>query len=243
MVCRLCDTEKPLIEAHVVPEGFFRVLRGGSGVPELHTNKPGVYPKRAPIGVYDKSILCRECDNVFSPWEQHAQEVLLHDFSNEAAIYDGSTKIGWKITRFDYRLLKLFFLSLLWRASVSTHEYYRRVSAGPFEAELRAMIANEDPGPPETFAVTLSRFDHPAFRGMLDPHPERLDGVRYCRFYLSGFVAHIKVDRRRPPEFLSEFFIRDGVPILVLLRSVRGSKDTAVMRDIVLSAWRLKRGT
>ena len=109
-----------------------------------------------------------------------------------------------------------------------------------FEAELRAMIADANPGAAETFAVTLARFDHPAFRGMLDPHPERYDGVNYCRFYLAGFVAHIKVDRRPPPEFLSDFIIRDGVPIVVLLRSARGSKDTAVMRDI--ARWRLERG-
>jgi hypothetical protein len=143
-----------------------------------------------------RQVLCRECDNAFSPWDKHAQEVLLHDFSDAAAIYAGPRKIGWTITRFDYRLLKLFFLSLLWRASVSTHEFYRRVSIGPFETELRAMIANADPGAAETFAVTLSRFDHPALRAMLDPHPERHDGVNYCRFYLAGFVAHIKVDRR-----------------------------------------------
>ena len=240
MVCRLCDTDRPLIKAHVVPEGFFRVFRDGSAVPELFTNKRGAHPKRSPSGVYDKSILCEKCDNAFSPWDKHAQEVLLHDFSDETAIYAGPRKIGWTITRFDYRSLKLFFLSLFWRASVSTHEFYRRISIGPFEAELRGMIVNADPGAADTFAVTLSRFDQRALRGMLDPHRERYDGVNYCRFYLGGFVAHIKVDRRPPPEFLSDFIIRDGVPIIVLLRIPRLSKDTAVMRDIARR--RLERG-
>jgi hypothetical protein len=82
----LCQTEKPLIKAHVIPEGFFRCVGHPSEILELHTNTPGTYPKRAPIGVYDKLILCRACDNVFSPWEQHAQDVLLRNFSEEAAI-------------------------------------------------------------------------------------------------------------------------------------------------------------
>ena len=236
MVCRLCDTDRPLIKAHVVPEGFFRVFRDM----QVFSNKRGAHPRRSPTGVYDKSILCQNCDNGFSPWDKHAQEVLLHDFSDETAIYYGARKIGWKITRFDYRSLKLFFLSLLWRASVSTHEFYRRISIGPLEAELRAMIVNADPGVAETFAVTLSRFDHPALRGMLDPHRERYDGVNYCRFYLAGFVAHIKVDRRPPPEFLSDLIIRDGMPIIVLLRNTLVSKDIAVMRDIARRS--LKRG-
>src|SRR5206468_5383138 len=137
---------------------------------------------------YDRSILCQECDNVFSPWENHAQRVMIQECSDAMALHDGPTKIGWKIDRFDYRLFKLFFLSLLWRASISTHEFYRRVSVGPFEHDLRRMIKDEDPGAAETFAVALARFDSPAFTAMLDPHSERYDGINYCRFYLAGFV-------------------------------------------------------
>jgi hypothetical protein len=242
MVCRLCETEQRLIKAHIVPEGFFRVLRDASAVPEVYTNKPRAHPKRAPIGVYDKSILCRPCDNLFSPWDKHAQDVLLRDFSDKTAIYDGPVKRGWTISRFDYQPLKLFFLSLLWRASVSTHDFYRRVSTGPFEQELRKMIATAEPGAPEAFAVILARFDEPAYTGMLDPHLERYDGINYVRFYLAGFVAYIKVDRRPPPDPLSDFIVRDDAPITVLLRSARDSKDGAVMRDIARSAWRRKHG-
>jgi len=242
MVCRFCNIERPLIKAHIVPEGFFRVLRDGSGVPELHTNKRGAYPKRAPVGVYDKSILCRNCDNVFSPWDNHAQHVLLHNFSDTMAFYSGPTKVGWKIDRFDYRRFKLFFISLLWRASVSTHQFYQRVSVGPFQDELRQMIANEDPGTAETFAVALAKFDAPGFTAMLDPHLERYEGINYCRFYLAGFVVYIKVDRRPPPDVLSYVLVREGMPIIVVRRDAADSKDTAVMRDIAQSAWRLRHG-
>src|SRR2546429_4214845 len=100
MTCRLCQTEQRLIKAHIIPAGFFRSLGDASETLEIHTNKPGVRPKRAPIGVYDKSILCRPCDNVFSPWEKHAQDVLLRDFSDETAIYHGPAKLGWIIDTF-----------------------------------------------------------------------------------------------------------------------------------------------
>ncbi|MEQ1656822.1 MAG: hypothetical protein ABL960_14105 [Nitrospira sp.] len=243
MVCRFCSQHKPLIKAHVIPEGFFRVLRGDSSIPELLSNKVGEYPKRAPIGVYDKLILCRECDGLFSDWDNHAQKVLLQDFSEETAIDGGAAKIGWKVADFDYRALKLFFVSLLWRASVSTHEFYRRVSLGPLEGELRAMIVAEEPGSPEAFAVTLARFDHPAFTGMLDPHLEQYEGVNYCRFYLSGFVAYIKIDQQPAPKFLSDFIIREGAPIIVLLRNAQESKDTLVMREIAMLRLRRERSS
>jgi hypothetical protein len=243
VLCRLCETEQRPIKAHVVPEGFFRALRDDSGVIEMRTNKPGVPPKRAPIGVYDTTILCGPCDNVFSPWDKHAQDVLLRDFSKNRVIYDGSAVIGWTIEEFDYKLLKLFFVSLLWRASVSTHEFYRRIDLKPFEQQMRDMILAGDPGAPETFAVTLARFDHPAYRGVFDPHRERFgDGINYVRFYLSGFVAHLKVDRRPPPDFLSGLVVRPGAPIRVPIRSRHG-KDAEAMRGIARAsaAWKRSR--
>jgi len=242
MVCGLCGNERPLIKAHIIPEGFFRVFREGACPPELHTNRRGAYPKRAPIGVYDKTILCASCDNSFSPWDNHAQKVLLHEFSDANAIRAGSATVGWQIEVFDYHALKLFFISLLWRASISNHEFYRRVSVGAFEDELRHMITNQEPGDAEAFAVTLARFDNPAVTGMLDPHLERYEGINYCRFYLAGFVAYVKVDHRAPPEFLRDFVLRDGAPIVVLARSASGSKDTVVMRDIAQAALKAKRG-
>jgi hypothetical protein len=193
--------------------------------------------------VYDTSILCRPCDNTFSPWDKHAHDVLIRRFSNASAIRDGGKTIAWTIPQFDYQRLKLFFLSLLWRASVSTHAFYRDVATGLFEQRLLDMLKVEDPGPPETFAVTLARFDHPAYSAILDPHPERWLGVNYVRFYLAGFVAHIKVDRRPSPELLSAFVIRDSLPIVVVRRDERAGKDAAVMRDIARKTKKLSHGT
>jgi len=114
------------------------------------------------------------------------------------------------------------------------------VSTGPFERDLRKMITRAEPGAPDRFAVTLARFDDPAYTGMLDPHPARIVGVNYFQFYLAGFVAYIKVDRRPPPDPLCDLIVRDDAPIIVVLRSARESKDGALMRDIARTAWRRK---
>lgn len=242
MICRFCQTEQHLIKAHIIPAGFFRSIGDPSETLEIYTNKRGARPKRAPVGVYDKSILCRPCDNLFSPWDKHAQDVLLRNSVEHVAIYDGPALVGWTIKAFDYRLLKLFFLSLLWRASVSTHDFYRHVSTGPFEQELRTMIGDGEPGEPARFAVILARFDAPGYSAMLDPHPDRYDGVNYFRFYLAGFVAYIKVDRRPPIDPLTDFVLRPDTPVTVLLRSARDGKDSLVMRELARSVWRRKHG-
>jgi hypothetical protein len=238
MRCRLCGQERKLIKAHIIPEAFFRPLRSGPIVPELHTNTEGAHPKRSPIGIYDKKILCVECDARFAPRDDHAQQVLIRRFSEKLALFSGSEKVGYKILDLDYKLLKLFFLGLLWRASVSTQPFYRRISLGPYENILRTMILANNPGRAEEFAVTLAKFSNPELTAMLDPHPNKFEGINYCQFYITGFVAYIKVDRRPVPLFLKDFLITQSPPIVVLLRDLDGSRDGAIMKEIAGNAIR-----
>jgi hypothetical protein len=189
MIGRYCETEQRLIKAHIIPAGFFRAIGDPSETLEVYTSKSGAPPKRAPVGVYDRSILCSPCDNIFSPWDKRAQDVLLRSSHGHVAIYDGPNLVGWTIQAFDHHRLKLFFLSLLWRASVSTHEFYRRVSVGRFEQELRTTMDASEPGDPTRFSVILARFDAPGYTVMRDPHPDRYDSVNDIRFYLARFVA------------------------------------------------------
>src|SRR5260370_4088232 len=157
MVCRFCEKERTLIKAHIIPEGLFKLFPQSAGVTTLYTNTAGAYPKRTPVRAYDPNIVCHACDNGFSPWDQHAQDVLLYGFSKDSVIRHESTTIGWLIREFDYSRLKLFFMSLVWRASVSTHGFFRRISTGPFEQELRKMLKDGDPGTHEAFAAVLPR--------------------------------------------------------------------------------------
>jgi len=195
-------------------------------------NSKGVYTQRIPKGIYDKEILCADCDGIFSPWENHAHKVLIQNFSEEIAISWNGQKIAYNITDFDYKLFKLFFISLLWRASISKNIFYHRISVGPFEQNLKDMILADDPGPPQTFAVTLAKFSDPNITVIMDPHPEKLNGINYFRFYLTGFVAYIKVDDRPVPDFLRDFYLLPDTPLPVILRDFHHSKDGALMKDI-----------
>ena len=234
--CRLCLQDKKLIKAHIIPEGFFRLLRQGNIAPEMHSNTPGSYPKRMQVGTYDSTILCSECDGKIAPWDNYGQQVLIHGFSAAVGISLEGKTIAWRIEKFDSRMLKLFFMSVLWRASVSKQTFYKRISLGPFEDRLRTMILNEDPGGSQDFAVVLARFEDIPITAMLDPHPEKYDGISFCRFYLSGFVAYIKVDNRPTPSFLTDLRFQEGKPLVVLARSLRKSPDGRVKQELAQSA-------
>ncbi len=236
MLCRLCDQEKRLIKAHIIPAGFYRPLKAGNVIPELHTNVEGSFPQRSPVGIFDRNILCRECDALMGPWDQHAQELLLKDIPEDTSIFYRGKRVAYQITHFDYKRLRLFFVSLLWRASISTHKFFKRISLGSQESILRDMILTQNPGPPELYGVTLARFETRAANGMLDPHPETFDGVNYCRFYLTGYVVYIHTDDKPAFSVLSDFIIKETGPITVLIRDFGQSKDGALMLGLAKKA-------
>lgn len=234
--CRLCRQKKFLIKAHIIPAGFYRPLKTEKTVPEIHTNIEGAFPQRSPVGIFDRNILCRECDALMGPWDQHAQNILLKDIPEESSIFHHRKRVAYQITKFDYKRLKLFFVSLLWRASISTHVFFKRISLGSQEEILRDMILNQRPGSLKSYPVTLARFENPAANGILDPHPEVFDDVKFCRFYLTGYVVYIQVDDKPPPSFLGDFAIKENEPITVIMRNFAESKDGALMLRIAQKA-------
>lgn len=232
MKCHLCCREKKLIKAHIIPEKFFTPLRSEKKSPILCSNTAGKYPKRSPIGIYDSAILCSKCDNYIGIWDNYAQQLLLKKFDESLAVYQGTDKLFYKINSFDYEKLKLFFISVLWRAAISNHIFFKRIKLGPYQDEIKEMILNGDPGTPEKYPVVIAKFREPNMTAFLDPHNDKFDGINFYRFYMTGFVIYIKVDKRETPQFLKDFYIRENQPICILLRDLHNSKDGKIIIDI-----------
>jgi hypothetical protein len=139
---------------------------------------------------------------------------------------------GYELTGADSKRLKLFFISLLWRASVSTHSFYKRVSIGPWEEHARKMVRAADPGKADEFGVVLAKFDARWGNTILNPHAGKLVGINYVQFYLGGFVGYIKTDRRQWPEPLSQFLVTPESCVLVVGRDTAGSPELPVLREM-----------
>src|SRR3954470_151131 len=98
MLCRLCEQQKKLIKAHIIPEGFFRRLREGNKAPLLVSERD--YVKRSPIGIYDSGILCANCDGIFALWDDYAQQILSPDLGDAQKIMAGATLLGWSLNSY-----------------------------------------------------------------------------------------------------------------------------------------------
>ncbi len=133
-----------------------------------------------------------------------------------------------------YDQLKLFFISLVWRAAISKHGFYGRIKIGPrYEDRAKRLIEFRDPGPIDDFTVNLAKFDDPVVgKAMLDPHLQRMEGINYCQFYFAGYIAYIKVDKRRAPPFLLPLAMAPDCPLKIVCRDLANSKELPLLRAI-----------
>ena len=237
--CKFCGQERKLIKAHVIPEAFFRDLDDGSGAPLLVSGTPGEFQKRAPTGVYDRTILCADCESIFGAPDSYAAEIFLNKFDTyfQPVEFAGELIALLSPTADQMRILH-FLVTVLWRASVSTHKFYSRVKLGPYESlGLSAAKAAPASVPCEFDAIFSfwkeSRYDT-ITAPLLDPTPERWDGVRGYRLYLGKCVAYIKVDQRPFPAGLKASSLREGDQLVLLGRSFERSKDFQAMRRTAL---------
>jgi hypothetical protein len=236
LICRLCNQPRKLIRAHVIPEAFFRPLRADGQAPILITGTPGHHPARAPIGVYDQTILCKACERSFDVPDSYGTSLFLHEFEQLfTAVERDGRAIGYTSPHVNQALLLRFLVLVLWRASVSTHRFYHRVSLGPYESDAHQFVLDSGAPPPELFGAVLSRWTPQpggayAKGALMDPFRERWGGVIAYRFYFGEIVAYIRVGPRPFPKPLSQYTLCSGPETVVIARDITKSNDFDAMR-------------
>ena len=239
--CRRCGQNSQLIKAHAIPEAFFRDVRGAT--PDLLLVSDGKQlPKMSRIGVYDSTILCANCEALFGAVDSYGAQAL-----TAAAVERRFTPariegriIGHECAELDPRRVLQFLVAVLWRASISSHPFYRAVNLGPLEPiALNFALTGVQEQP--VFDAVLSRWEPAAsspkpLMVILDPHSERWEGgVRGYRLYLGDVVAYVKADARPFVEqSLRNLGLAQNPGVVVVARNQATSKDLAVVKRTVI---------
>ena len=227
-ICIYCGEERKLIDAHIIPRSFWQVDYTWKEPLALIGNSEPLRPKRSQHGIYDNNILCADCDNRLGLLDQHVTENMLkkagsvHAHGGAVLRYDNADPI--KV--FD------FVLSIAWRASKSSHDYFKRVSLGPYENNAKAALMG-DKDSRSKFDVLISEFNL-KHTGFLNPHYGRFDGVRILTIYASRFTFYVKVDNQRIPYYFVPYIVTDGKPVFTIAREWEGSKQFQAMRQLVM---------
>jgi hypothetical protein len=136
----------------------------------------------------------------------------------------------------DTSSLRLFFLSLLWRAGATKLDQFQYVQLTSTEIEeLRLRVLTKKPGPAEDFPILLHQITEGAVHNRV-PLLEveefvNVDGAlegrkgAYVRFYFDGLVARIYLGSRSElPEWLMKICIQDEKGFLVCVHDFEFSR-------------------
>ena len=155
MKCKLCGQDRPLKKSHIIPEFMYSKLYDDKHrFHEIHVDS--MTKNRLPQKGVRERLLCDECEQHFSKYERYASLVLNGGYELIVKKIDGILHFeGVKYDQF-----KLFALSILWRASVSTLKFFEEVNLGSHEEKIREMLLSGDSGKESDYPFLLSPILH-----------------------------------------------------------------------------------
>jgi hypothetical protein len=164
-------------------------------------------------------LLCIGCEQRLSVLERYVSLVLNGGVELTHRREDKRLHLGG----LDYAKFKLFQLSVLWRASVSSLAMFSQVSLGAHEERIREMLLSEDPGPPECYGClmfVLLQEEQLVQDIIVQPTWARLIGHYSYRFVFGGMVWLYVVSSHALPRYVSESFPQPNGACIVRLQSM-----------------------
>jgi hypothetical protein len=167
-------------------------------------------------GGIKERLLCGDCEQLFSIYENYINKML---YGGSELTFQRLSNRRWLITGLEYNKLKLFQLSILWRASVSSQKFFESVKLGEkHESHIKKMLLAQYPGPPEEYACILVAI---IFEGktiedlMLNPTSIKEDGHRIYRFVFGGFAWAYFVSSHPIPGKVRDVAINENGELIV----------------------------
>ena len=153
-ICKFCGKEKKLIKAHIIPKNFYLARKNDKYL--CINSKTGEYTYQQQGG-YDSNILCKDCDNhILGEFDKEGYRVLFGDFNKYKYIqtYPQGKIYQLDSNNFDYTKLRNFFISILWRASISQLEEWTNINLGGYERKAFDILIGEREYP-ELFKILI----------------------------------------------------------------------------------------
>ncbi len=143
--CKLCKNIAELSESHIVSRFLLkqsRVIGHKKKFDIICYSNPEHSERHRQDGIKEH-LLCAACETTrLAPLERYARNT----FYGPTGPFERSHDIGFRWTGLDYAKMKLFTTSILWRMSLSAHQFYAGVELGErHEERIRKMLLNKNP--------------------------------------------------------------------------------------------------
>lgn len=123
--CQLCKEETELRGSHILPRAFFKKAKG-SGAQLVRLNSQHAIEPKLENGDWVEELLCPNCEHFLNDNYESSQIRFLRNHKNT---HKSHQKLTFR--RFDFNRMYLFWLSIIWRASVSSLDSFETVALGP----------------------------------------------------------------------------------------------------------------
>ncbi len=216
--CKLTGKPGAFVKSHLIPEALSRPSQRGAPLIQLGA---GQRPSQRWSSWYDAALVTRAGEDVLSDLDTWAiatlreHRLVWSGWGDEDDLGDLNDHIygdlGIREVELDTMRLRLFFLSLLWRAAASERPEFQEVSLPPADlTTLRdAVLGKVDPGE-DFYPVTLTQIStrglvHNQAPQVVTKHIPNFEDpeaspypLRSIRFYFDGLIAHFAAERPLP---------------------------------------------
>ncbi len=258
-ICKLTLKNGKFVESHILPKALTILSKTGEKTIQAALKHP---IKKRFQGWYDNQLCIAEgeyilsqIDNkairalrenllIWSGWPNNMMELTAPDIIVPAR--DNEQNYGIRVIKeLDWRPIKLFMLSLLWRSAASEREEMDTVIIqGDALEKLRLAILNYDSLPAHEFPIRLYQIANKGFPHNRTPiiDEDVIDfgspiGIRkytICRIYLDGLVAYITLDPDKDYlENAQSMIIGGNNETIVFLHTYDNSRTFDNLREVI----------
>ncbi len=231
-VCRLCHRAGlKMAKSHIIPAALSHALRGSNKHLEVMNTEKGK-TGHTQSGVHDSAILCSDCEAKLGPYDKYGIE-FLRDRALEGLKTGPKNHAKWyELQAYDYDKLYIFFVSLLWRASVTEDTFFSNVILGNLECRAADIINTPNSAARRYFDIMISKFETSkvvtgAEKANYSPIRIKLGGINAYSFAVGGYNINIKATNKSLPAIFAPFLLTPIQPLRIAVTRF----DGGVFRD------------
>jgi hypothetical protein len=240
------------VRSHLIPKAVTRPSVRGN---RLIESDGRLRPKSRWDSWYDDKLVTSEGEHILARYDSWAIEELCRleliwkswktetetSLASSVKSTPGMPSFGLRKVRCkNPRMLRLFFLSLLWRAAATNRPEFREVHVDKEHLDrLRRMVHDGEPEPMDFYPTTLLQIASRGPAHNLTPIAEDNtfdigDGVMHrhhiFRFYFDGLIAHMH--RSRSIEGIEPFIVGCSPDLVVQMQLLNDSFQMTNLADL-----------
>jgi hypothetical protein len=217
--CRLCGKERQLKKSHILPEWTYTTIYSKKGIFRPVSLNDSVLGKSEQKG-YRERLLCKDCELLFSKYERYAKDFFYSIINNKYKNIERITLSSelFILKGFNYDLVKLCLLSILWRMSICSLDFFDGYKIYN-EEEIRKILLNKIHTSKKYIPIVMSKLtiNESPMDSLIMPFKEHviINGVERKRIIFLGIVIDYFMTSSYFDGMIDMFCIQENGSLLI----------------------------